>query len=328
MTAGRIALGAVGAAAAVALSTEAALRVAESRLAPVLPWHDHLTSGKWRQLRVLRREAPVDVVLAGSSQMLTALDPTVVAPDGTRCYNAALYRGVPELMTEWLADVVLPATRPRLVVWGISILDLNDHGRFHREVCERFAASPARRLGPFALEARERSAIVRRASSLRHPRALLRSLRETPGPSEDRIEGLLGAMGKGLEYVAFDTYQLSDHKAAFIRDEIVNDFAIGGRQVDALRRGAAIVQGTGARLVLLEMPSTSEFHDMYPRRSADVDDARDLLRRTADELGVPFVATKDVPHDWFADCVHLNGRGMAAWSEELRPLVAEELGRA
>ena len=312
---------------------ELALRTVDGRLPPYLPYHDHLTSGKWRQLKSLAHGAPVEVVLAGSSQMLTALDPTTVAPPGARCYNAALYRGVPELMTEWLRDVVLPATRPSLVIWGVSVLDLNDNGTFHREVVERFEASPARarRTRDRLLhQARLGSALVRRAAQLRHPRAFLRMLRSgSELPDADRIERLLGPMGKGLEYVAYDSYQLSDHKAAFIQEQIVNDFTMGGRQMEALRRGASVVAAAGARLVLLEMPSTAEFHEMYPGGVADVDDASSALRDLADDLGVRFVALDEpLPHGWFADCVHLNGIGMASWSERLRPTVAEELARA
>ena len=318
-----VAGGAVAAGAA-----ELALRSVEDRLQPYLPFHDHLTSGKWGQLRALSKDRPVDVVLAGSSQMLTALDPLVVAPPGVRCYNAALYRGVPELMTEWLRDVVLPAARPSLVVWGVSVLDLNDNGEFHRDVFARFDASPARRQSArerLLVRARLASALVRRAPQLRHPRAFVRLLRAGDArPDTDRIERLLGPMGKGLEYVAYDSYQLSDHKRAFIQEQIVNQFAMGGRQLEALRRGAAVVAGAGASLVLLEMPATDEFHEMYPRGAADVDDAREALRRLAGELGVPFVALDEpLPHEWFADCVHLNGIGMASWSEAVRPLLAE-----
>ena len=323
----------VGVTAVAGAAAEVALRAVDHRLQPYLPYHDHLTSGKWQQLRALARREPVDVVLAGSSQMLTAIDPEVVAPPGTSCYNAALYRGVPELMTEWLRDVVLPATRPSLVIWGVSVLDLNDNGQFHREVFDRFDASPARRRSArerMLLRARLSSALVRRAAQLRHPRAFVRVLRAGDvRPDADRIERLLGPMGKGLEYVAYDSYQLSDHKAAFIRDQIVNEFAMGGTQLDALRRGASVVAAAGAKLVLLEMPSTSEFHEMYPRGVADVDEARHAVRRLAEELHVRFVALDEpLPHEWFADCVHLNGIGMDSWSQRLRPLLVEELAHA
>jgi hypothetical protein len=303
------------------VTAEIGARLAERRLPDYPWWHDRLTTGKWHQLRALDR--PVDVLLAGSSQMLTALDPLALVTPPRRCYNAALYRGVPTVMAEWLELVVLPRTRPKVVVWGVSILDLNDNGTFHSGVYERFAASaaqPARRPGRL----KPHLALARRAALLRHPKALLRALR-MPDPHEDKpLSDLLGPMGKGLEYVRFDSYRLSPQKAAFVRDEITTEFAMGGRQVDALRAGAAAVRRSGADLVLMEMPATDEFYEMYPRQHEDLRVARVLLAALAEELGAPFVAVDDdLPEQWFTDCVHLNGVGMKAWTQDAARRLAQ-----
>jgi hypothetical protein len=299
--------------------TEGVLRVAERRLPTYLLWHDQLTTGKWRQLQRLRREPPVDVLLAGSSQMLFALDPTALPG---RAYNCAIYRGIPTVMVEWLRDEVLPATRPRLVVWGASILDLNDNGGFHRGIHERYTAGrPAR--GP-ALRLRASSALVRRWRLLLDPLRLARLLRRAEPETDKPLSRLLGPMGKGLEYADYDTYRLSDDKAEFIRTEMVNAFSMGGAQAAALREGAALVRAAGARLVFVEMPFTREFTEMYPGRDADVAAARALLASIAAEAGVPWVPTDGdaLPHDWFADCVHLNGAGMRGWTAAMAPLIA------
>ena len=292
----------------------AVARAVERRLPPYAYWHDQLTTGKWHQIRALRREPPVDVVFAGSSQMLMAADPTRLP---FRAYNAALYRAVPTVMTEWLRDEVLPALRPRLVVWGVSILDLNDNGPFHHGIHARYTASPARRW-------------LLRNSALARRRGLL--LRRGAGPRTDDptagkpLDSLLGPMGKGMEYVHFDTYRLSDDKREFIETQIVADFAMGGAQVAALREGARLVRASGARLLLVEVPCTEEFVAMYPRQAADLADARALLRSVADELGVAFVQSgDDLPERWFADCVHLNGVGMREWTDLMTPVLAEAL---
>lgn len=305
----------------VGVAAEFGARLAERRLPDYPWWHDRLTTGKWHQLRSL--DGPVDVLLAGSSQMLTALDPLALVSSPRHCYNAALYRGVPTVMAEWLELVVLPRTRPRVVVWGVSILDLNDNGTFHSGVYERFSASaahPAR--GPSRLK--PRLALARRAPMLRRPRALLRTMR-MPDPHEGKpLSQLLGPMGKGLEYVRFDSYRLTPQKAAFVREEITTDFAMGGRQADALRAGAAAVRRSGADLVLLEMPATDEFYEMYPRQHEDLRDARALLEAMAAELGVPFVPVQDdLPEEWFTDCVHLNGVGMNAWTQDAAERLAQ-----
>jgi len=305
---------------------EVLARLAERRLPTYLLWHDQLTTGKWRQLQALRREPPVDVLLAGSSQMLFALDPTAFPG---RAYNCAIYRGIPTVMTEWLRDEVLPALRPRLVVWGVSVLDLNDNGGFHNGIYARYTAGPPRR-GP-GLWLRGRSALARRWRVFLTPLRLLRLAR--PGPAEAGAEGkhlsqLLGPMGKGLEYADYDSYLLTESKRAFIEDEMVNAFSMGGAQAEALRAGARLVRETGARLVFLEMPFTSEFSDMYPPGA--VAEARSLLRSVADEAGVPFVGTDGdaLPHDWYCDCVHLNGVGMREWTPRVADMLTGLSGSA
>ena len=314
------ALAAVVVAVVALVAAEAVLRVAERRLPTYLLWHDQLTTGKWRQLRRLRKEAPVDVLLCGSSQMLFALDPTALP---VRAYNCAIYRGIPTVMLEWLRDEVLPATRPRLVVWGVSILDLNDNGGFHLGIHERYVAgrpSP----GP-ALHARASSALVRRWRLLLDPLRLARLLRRAEPETDKPLSRLLGPMGKGLEYADYDSYRLSDEKREFIQTEMVNEFSMGGAQAAALRAGAALVRQAGARLVFVEMPFTSEFTEMYPRQAADVAEARALLASVAAEAGAPWLPTDGdaLPHDWFADCVHLNGVGMRGWTEAVWPRIAE-----
>lgn len=294
-------------------AAEAAARLRERRLPAYRYWHDQLTTGKWHQLRALRREPPVDVVLAGSSQMLMALDPTAMP---FRCYNAAFYRAVPTVMTEWLRDEVLPALRPRLVVWGVSILDLNDNGPFHAGIHAKYLASPARRPG-LKRWLLTHSALVRRRKGL---------LRTDDPTSAKPLDSLLGPMGKGLEYVAYDSYRLSDDKREFIQTQIVASFAMGGRQVEALREGARVVRAAGARLLLVEVPCTEEFVAMYPNGAADLAEARRLMDAVADEIGVPFVkSSDDLPERWFADCVHLNGVGMREWTEGIAPLLRETL---
>lgn len=298
------------------VAAEALARLLERRLPAYRFWHDQLTTGKWHQLRALRSEPPVDVVLAGSSQMLAALDPTAMP---FRCYNAALYRAVPTVTAEWLRDEVLPAVRPRLVVWGVSILDLNDNGLFHSGIHERYTASPARHPG-WRLWLLVHSALARRGRTLLRPAPDVDPTRTKPLPA------LLGPMGKGMEYVAFDEYRLSDDKREFIETQIVAGFAMGGAQAAALRSGVETVRAAGADVMLVEMPCTEEFVLMYPRGWDDVAEARRLLASLASEVGVAFVpASDDLPQRWFADCVHLNGVGMRELSARVGDAVAGRL---
>jgi hypothetical protein len=308
---------------AAVLLLELVARLVDLRLPQHLHWHDPLTTGKWHQLRRLRRQDPVDVVLAGSSQMLMSVDPLAFP---TRCYNAALYRGVPTVMTQWLRDVALPSSRPRLVVWGLSILDLNDAGQFHLDVTSRFDAAPARRTGLHRLLPwlRLHVAMARRASLLVQPMRLARTLRH-PDPKAKPLSALLGPMGRGDEYAHFDTYRLSDRVRDFIDEMIVPGLTMGGAQIDALRAGADAVLRSGASLVLIEMPCGQEFLDRYPKPAENVAEARELLARTATALGVPWVPLdySDLPLDWFADPIHLNRTGMTGFTAFVVRTLAE-----
>ena len=196
------------------------------------------------------------------------------------------------------------------------MLDLNDNGPFHHGVEQRFLAAPARGRGPRRWLV-VHSALVRRAGLALHPRAAARMVRAHSLDQRPPWAAVLGDMGKGLEYLSFDTYQLSGTKADFVRNEIVNGFAMGGPQLQAVRELVTELKAGGTRVLLLEMPATEEFHAMYPQGMRDVEAARALLARTAADLEVPWIPVADLPQGWFADCVHLNGRGMREWTESI-----------
>ena len=327
-------IGAIAGVLLVALAiAELAARALERRLPPYQHWHDRLLTGKWHQVRALRREPPVDVVIAGGSQGLMAFDPFVVAPAPLRCYSAAFYRGIPKVVSRWLVDFVLPATRPRVVVWGLSIADLNDNGKLQREIDERFVANfrlrrdAVSRLRTWAVA---NSALVRRGPLLINPRRVLREVRAARVPTRAKpLSRLLGPMGKGLEYADFDAFQLTPEKAAFIHDELVANFYLGGEQVREIGRVADAARARGARLLLVELPTTEEFREMYPHGEADFTEARRVLSSLAAERGFEFVpVTQELPKHWFADCIHLNGVGMQKWSTMLSDRVASALGTA
>lgn len=310
-------------------AAEVALRLAERGGPPYPLWHDQLTTGKWHQLRRLRRARRLDVVIAGSSQALMAFDPAVLAPSPLRCYNAALYRGVPKVMRAWLRDVVLPETRPRVLVWGVSILDLNDAGRFHTDIWEKFSANPGlsqRMNDRFRLWLLAHSAIARSWRRMLRPRSLLRAMRTGAPPSAKPLATLLGPMGKGMEYVEFDTFQLRPEKATFIEQQVVAGFTCGGEQVESLRSAVRAARGGGTRVLLVELPCTEEYTQMYERLGVDVSVAAQTFARIAEAEGASFhPVTEMLPKDRFADCIHLNGVGMADWSRLCAPIVAELL---
>ena len=279
-------------------------------------WHDPVLQLKVAHLRQRARTGDTGgIVFAGSSQVLEGVLPSVAAPGlGRRAYNAGLHRGFLPLTEPWLLEVVLPLARPRLVVLGVSVLDLNDNGIAQREVLERFQASPARRHDVVARV--QRTALGRRFLCRRLPRVRLDDLR-------------IGPDGEGLEFADAVEYRLSDTKRRYIEDELLVDYRTGPRTVDALERIVSGVRARGADIVVVEMPVTEELDGMLPRGAADHADARTVLRDATERLGVRLldVAADVTDHRWFADCVHHSGAGMRHVSALVAGALADDLAR-
>lgn len=281
-------------------------------------WHDGVVQVKAGQMRERRRAgATGGVVFAGSSQVLEGVAPRLAAPGlGLRAYNAGVHRGFLPLTERWLLDVVVPALQPRVVVLGLSVLDLNDNGTAQYEVLERFESALARR--------RDGVARVQRSLLERWPR-----LHPLVGRSLSTVvlaDVEVGSDGEGLEFADAFEYRLSDTKRRYVEEELLGRFTTGPRTTGSLERVVAGVRRTGAELVLVEMPVTDELVMMLPGGADDAAAARRVLRAEADRHGTRLVESLRTvtDHAWFADCVHLSGAGMCHVSLMLeRELAAE-----
>jgi hypothetical protein len=307
--------------AAVVAGAEATARALSPRLPAVRLWHDPVAQLKVEQMeRRRRRGATGGVVFAGSSQVLEGVRPSVAAPGlGLRAYNAALHRGFLPLTERWLLEEVLPRLAPRLVVLGIGVLDLTDNGVGQYEVVDRFEAAIARRS--------DRAAVLRHR--LLRESALLRHGLATTGSAKVVLADLrIGPEGEGLEFAAATEYRLSEKKRAYIEDELLADYRTGPRCLSALERIVAGVLATGSRLVLVQLPHTEELLPMLPGGPERVATARSELAALAERCGVRLVddlVSMSAEQRLFADCIHLNGAGMAAASARLAEALREEL---
>lgn len=304
--------------AATLVGAETVVRAVAHRLPEERIWHDGVTQVKHRQMRMRRAVGGTGgVVFAGSSQMLDGVHPPTAAPAlGTRAYNAALHRGFLPLTERWLADVVLPTLEPRLVVLGLSVLDLNDNNTAQHQQLRQFQRSTARREGWRPLlrrAAHERSAVVRHFVG-RDPKVLLRD--ERVGPD-----------GEGTEFLRATGYRLSDRKRDYIIDELLGDYTTGAPTMDQLHRVVTAVRSAGADVVLVEMPVTDEINALLPHGVADREQASAALCEAAARQDVRLVSDLRALADrkWFADCVHFLGVGMTRASALLRDALTEEL---
>lgn len=302
-------------------TAELVARSVSNRVPAPRVWHDPVAQLKVAQMDGLRRDgARGGVVFGGSSQVLEGVSPPVVAPSlGRRAYNAALHRGFLPLTERWLLEEVLPRLRPRLVVLGVGVLDLTDNGVGQYEVVDRFEAALARRRdvsSRLRRRAIDRSAIVRHVLAVRGSSVVLGDLR-------------IGPFGEGLEFADATEYRLSEKKRAYIEDELLAGYETGPTCLSTLERIVAGIRGTGASVVVVELPHTDELLPMLPGGAAKVEAARHELRRVLTELDVRLI--DDLAADpcrerrWFADCIHFNGRGMRMASEILRDALSGEL---
>ena len=311
-------LGVAGGALALAGAAEGAARALSPRLPEERIWHDGVAQVKARQIRERRaRRATGGVVFAGSSQMLDAVHPPTTAPElGRRAYNAALHRGFLPLTERWLLEEVLPKLRPRLVVLGLSILDMNDNNRAQHEQLGRYLASTAQR---GTLKSKLRRGLHTQSAFVRH--ALAR------GPKVTLRTERVGPDGEGTEFLHATEYRLSDKKRNYIVEELLADYSTGDETLDRIDRVICGVRATGAEMVVVEMPVTDEIVELCPHGRADLDGVKAALRQEAARHDVRLVTEVGELTDrrWFADCVHVHGRGMAHVSRTLRAALTDEL---
>jgi hypothetical protein len=335
MTRRRLLIGTAIAAAVIVLA-----EVGTRLLAPYLPapmlYADESTAVKARQLERLRDEDPcAAVVVAGNSMARDDLVPARMRPAlpaGTTVYNAALDAASPELLGRWLPDHVLPAADPELVVLGISSFDLNDGARISASAVDSFSTAPLTRSDTFGRLQQpllRNSALFRHRAELRDPAAVWSSIARAgrgdraPRPDEAGIPGVLDADGAGLSRrdLRFAPGPGSD---TLLRTELLNDYALGGRQTAGLRELLADLDQRDVAVALVVLPVTDDYVDAHPEGGADHDRFLATVEELAAEADVPLLDL----HDWaragdFADTHHLAGPAADRLSDELPDLLAE-----
>ena len=292
---------------------------------PYLWWHDLFTQRKEDQMRRLARSGGADVVVLGASTMIYGVEPGELGElTGSRCYNASLYRGLPGVAEAWLGDRVLPLLQPKLLVIALCPQEANDNSPLLKRLDEYresrvFNAGALRRTFHRACHI---SYAVRYSKLLLTPRALVgalgRVIRRRDAWSwrvPPEIPGALGAFGVSPEFAERE-YGFGPNMRDLIRNHI-SGFADRGELRACYRSMFAQATAAGAKMIFLAMPASKEFIDeMFPggRRAYEAEFAS--LRAFANELGVPLIDFADgfEDHEFFADGIHLNGKGRAVWT--------------
>lgn len=300
----------------VLLVAEVGVRLVEDRLPPPPDWYTPEYGVKEGQIDRLAGRGGASVVLLGSSVIDVAVDP--VGLDGPLtsarpAYNAGLIGANLEMVDVWSEHVVEPALAPDVVVIGVSSRDVNANGAGLESQTPGFYALPAveRLLGTEStLERVERRAgdlsrLVRYRTVLRRP---LEALFGYDAPDRNLAQNT----DLGLElHLADLEYQGGADVDDFFRREPLRDFALSTRQLDAVRDLVERHQARGTRVVLLDVPVTSQYVALHPRGEADYRDYEVALNVLAAQLGIELVDTGTWTPDAFSDPLHLNGVGTA-----------------
>ena len=303
---------------------EVGVRLVEDRLPEPLEWHSFEAQRKAEQIAALAADGGVDVVFLGTSMVNAAVITSVftaAAGDGLTAYNAGLSSGIPRLVEDWAVHLVLPALRPRLVVLGVSSVDLTDAGVGRTVFLDAFRRSAAGRelLGTESTIdranrwLRSTSALYAHRAELRDPRVVA-DLLTGADPDRDAVAASIDEGG----FVNFRADQQFEDRPP--RDGIasLSVWEPGVEDRAALLRTIAAAEELGATVVLVELPVTEEYVAFHPDGAADYDEFEDMLAELAAEAGVP-VLDLDVDRDHvrFADELHLNRRGATEFSEDL-----------
>lgn len=338
MTTVDVALIALAAAVAVFLAELIGRAIAHVRPEP-LRWHDLFTQRREDQMRARSRAGGVDVVAIGASDVNFSVDAKVVEEiTGRSCYNASLYRGLPEVTQRWLTDRVLDLLTPTVVVLGMSPVLFNDNSPLLSRVDEYNAAPVfhAGRLRRAHWRLSRHSFALRYAGLVRHPRLLARVL----GTVIRRPEGWrwsvplsiadeLDADGRCTTMLD-RAYGHGPRMLGLFQQQAGPGFYDRGEQLAVFVGTVRMLRTRGILPVVSVSPTCADLIDgLYVGGRARWEQDLERIKRLVEDAGA---AVLDVTagldrRESFADMLHTNGAGQAEFSRRLAVALADLLDR-
>jgi hypothetical protein len=302
---------------AVLLMAELISRVLAGGL-PNPDWNFAQTDRKVEEMQVMATAgATADVALIGNSSVNAAF----VSEDLERLtgfdsfYNAGLDGAGMRQTEDWALNVVVPLTKPDVVVIGLTSRDLNDASTANAEVFDKYLNSRgrARFLDDETAGQRvqralsEVSALVRISPFIRDPAALVTQYNpDGPDTGEFVLPG--------------EEYNPRPLDVTRTRERALNDYTLGGTELESFGRLVDALQAQGVEVVVVEMPYVAEdYLDMHPNGAADYDAYRDIVRSFTSGRSLPYIDLTDYP--WttteFYDFLHVNSAGIAIVNQAL-----------
>jgi hypothetical protein len=293
---------------AVLLVAELAIRVFGAFLPEPRNWYHDIAQAKVEQLEEMAGEE-LDILFAGTSQTYYAIGPRLVdASLGTKSYNAAIPAGVPPIQERWLLNQVLERVDTDVVVWGVSVLDLND-GR-DLSVVDAYSSAQATRQGALAEVDRwlaGRSGLFQYRHHLVDPNAWAERTKM------DAIRSVIRADGQRRP--AHRTPSEAERKR--LQDQVVSDYKVGGPMAASLRRTIEAVKARGIDVVLVWLPVPERLTALLPDPTVE-SEAHAETQELAADLGVSFLDVSEGFHDGdFLDYTHMRERASQRFSRQL-----------
>jgi len=296
---------------AVLLVAELAARVLAGGL-PDPDWNFAQTDRKVAQMQAMAAAGETaDVVLIGNSSVNAAFitDDLEQMTGLGAFYNAGLDGSSMRQTEDWTLNVVVPLISPRTVVIGLTSRDLNDASSSNAEVFDKYLHSRgrARFLGEETLGQRTQralagiSALVRISPFLRDPASLVTQYNpDGPNTGEFVLPG--------------EDYNPRPLDITRTRERALNDFTVGGIELDSLTRLVDGLEAEGIEVVIAEMPYVAEdYLDLHPNGAADYAAYQETVAAFADANGLPYIDLSSYP--WttaeFYDFLHVNSAGIA-----------------
>ena len=311
---------------AVLLLSELVARVLAGGL-PNPDWNFAQTDRKVSQMEAMAAAGETaEVVLIGNSSVNAAFLPEdLAASTGLGdFFNAGLDGSSMRQTEDWTLNVVVPLVAPETVLIGLTSRDLNDASSSNAEVYNNYLNSRGRSrfLGEETIGQKvqralsEVSALVRISPFIRDPASLVTQY-NPDGP--DTGEFVL----PGEEYAP---RQLDITRT---RERALNDFTLGGVELEALGRLVDSLESQGIEVVVIEMPYVGdEYLVLHPNGTADYDAYRQMVAGFTSERGLAYIDLTDYP--WttaeFYDFLHVNSTGIAIVNDLLADALLANVG--
>lgn len=310
----------------------ALLEVSARLAAPSLP----VDPGKWPRAEIAQKldqihdmvsdRETAEVVFAGSSMMAGGIDPVAFTESsGITSYNAGFAGPTVRTVGPWITGIVEPLLHPKVVVVGIQSREMNDNAPKGETMYDKFITSPGYKQAASSVANRLEGELESLSFFLRYRRAFRRPAdlfsSDAAALEDAKVRKEIGPRGSRIEEAG--TYRATDKFKNTLYRKMLIDFSVGGVEYDALLQLHEDLEARGVRLVVLNMPVTSDYAPIHADPAGDMAAYHEVLDRFASETGVTIIDAEDAfPNsEVFREPIHLDivarasfARGLAeAW---------------